>query len=105
MRRAEFKVGDKLWRLTVVGTKDKVGNKRRYQLVCDCDCGTKGIEIYAGDLKAGNRKSCGCLKREGNKSRDNNKAFVDRLVLTPKHTELINLTKDLFRAMDGVRRG
>ena len=38
-------------------------DKRRYQYLCKCDCGTEKM-VSGCNLKNGTSKSCGCLKRE-----------------------------------------
>lgn len=32
--------------------------------LCDCDCGTKGVQVSASSLVKGSTKSCGCLRKE-----------------------------------------
>lgn len=57
--------GQKFGRLTVVerdclATK-KRGNHARW--ICRCDCGNYTV-VASGNLKSGDTKSCGCLRRE-----------------------------------------
>lgn len=56
--------GNKYGRLTVLrpASKQKPGG---FRWVCQCDCG-KLTEHKGVRLRAGNVKSCGCLKRETN---------------------------------------
>lgn len=57
--------GKKYGRLTVLGLSDKRSGRKSYW-VCQCECGNK--KLVRGDvLKAGDVKSCGCLKKEQNK--------------------------------------
>lgn len=49
-------IGQKFGRLTVAGRDGQ-------HWVCDCDCGGK-TRALAGNLRKGNTKSCGCLRRE-----------------------------------------
>lgn len=53
--------GMKFGRLTVVGSKKKVGG--RLVWFCKCVCG-KGLNIRDDSLKSGHSKSCGCLSRD-----------------------------------------
>ncbi len=54
--------GQKFGRLFVI--ERMANNKHRQSMwLCRCDCG-KEKTIWSGDLKSGNTKSCGCLKRE-----------------------------------------
>jgi len=57
-------IDKKFGRLTVLGFA-YVKNSRSY-LKCKCDCGSEK-NIAEHDLKNGNTKSCGCLKKEGNR--------------------------------------
>ena len=62
-RLLEDLIGQKFGRLTVIELfKHPTDNKRTYWK-CKCECGKEPI-VRAGSLKAGNTKSCGCLKRE-----------------------------------------
>jgi hypothetical protein len=54
--------GIRFGRLLVIGPNDKEG---AYFWATLCDCGTIK-SAYGGNLRAGNIKSCGCLKRENN---------------------------------------
>lgn len=54
--------GQKIGKLTAIkrAGKDKNG---RIMWLCKCDCGNL-INVSTTDLRAGRRKSCGCLKKE-----------------------------------------
>ena len=54
-------VGRKFGRLIAV--KRTANFKRQVRWLCKCDCGIK-VVVYAGHLKNGNTKSCGCYQRE-----------------------------------------
>lgn len=43
--------------------------------ICDCKCGTKGIEVLGKSLKNGATQSCGCIHKEQlvNRNKDNKK--------------------------------
>ena len=43
--------------------------------ICDCKCGTKGIEVLGKSLKNGATQSCGCIRKEQlvNRNKDNKK--------------------------------
>lgn len=54
--------GDKYGRLTVIKEVDRDKRNNRMWL-CKCDCGNDVIANQKG-LRSGNKKSCGCLRRE-----------------------------------------
>lgn len=56
-------VGEKHGRLTVIAQNPQ---RLRGQLTwdCVCDCGERILAVKGGDLRSGNTKSCGCLRRE-----------------------------------------
>lgn len=55
-------IGQKFGILTVLKRTD--GNQRGYcRWLCKCICGKEKI-ISSGDLKSGNTKSCGCLRKK-----------------------------------------
>jgi hypothetical protein len=62
MAERTWGVGEVFSRLTVV-RRGRSENGRQYW-VCDCSCGTKGLERRADKLVDGRVKSCGCLNRE-----------------------------------------
>ena len=53
--------GQKFGRLLVVGRAANLGRKTMWE--CRCDCG-KTLVVWAGALKNGNTKSCGCLRQD-----------------------------------------
>lgn len=56
-------IGKKFGRLTVTRlSENKSGKKGRLMYYCDCDCGTKDIEVVGEHLRSGHTQSCGCLK-------------------------------------------
>jgi hypothetical protein len=57
----KIKLGDVYGRFTVIGRLPVRDRKRWY--LCRCECGTE-VEVRAQNLRSGNTKSCGCLKRE-----------------------------------------
>jgi hypothetical protein len=54
--------GKKFGRLTVINRVEKRPNGRAFWH-CECDCGNKLI-VIGKDLRNGNTKSCGCLRKE-----------------------------------------
>ena len=54
-------VGDRYFRLAVIGRAENVGHQKRW--LCRCDCGTIKV-IPASSLLSGRTKACGCLRRE-----------------------------------------
>lgn len=55
-------VGQKFGRLTVV-KKDESSTPKKVYWFCVCDCGTN-YRVAGADLRSGDIKSCGCLRRE-----------------------------------------
>ena len=53
--------GEKFNRLTVLGRAGSHGGRACWN--CLCDCG-QSVIVETADLKSGNTKSCGCMKRE-----------------------------------------
>lgn len=53
--------GERFGKLTVLRFSRK--QKGRYYWICKCDCGNEK-EVCIIDLKAGNTRSCGCIRRE-----------------------------------------
>lgn len=55
-------IGQKFGRLTVISkSSEKTSNKIKW--CCLCDCGNT-VVVTGQDLKSGNTKSCGCLRKE-----------------------------------------
>ena len=75
MRKIEVKPGDRYGRLTIVEeTESRVepsGRKKR-QVICNCDCGKKGLVLSLDGLRTGNTKSCGCYRKESIKKTKKN---------------------------------
>lgn len=58
--------GKRFGRLTVVEFVESKNGKSKWK--CACDCGLSVIAV-GGNLRSGNTKSCGCLRRETTKMR------------------------------------
>lgn len=56
--------GERYCRLNVMGRDPQ----RHMHWLCRCDCG-ETVSVLQGNLRRGNSKSCGCLKREKNGER------------------------------------
>jgi hypothetical protein len=67
--KSTYKIGDKVWRLTII---DKVlrttpSGRRRSNYACLCECGNPKVVYAEGyNLKNGRFKSCGCLRKRAN---------------------------------------
>ena len=62
------RIGERFGRLTIVEEKEpKLYKPRTYARIflCKCDCGNMVVASYT-NLKAGNVRSCGCLKKDCN---------------------------------------
>ena len=57
--------GQKFGRLTVIGLDQEESDKQHKGIyICNCDCGTKGINVDMYLLREGLKKSCNCLRKE-----------------------------------------
>jgi hypothetical protein len=68
----DIKIGKRFERLTIIDfIKKPYGDEMRGFAVCDCSCGTKGVEVLPESLRNGDTTSCGCFQREsvGNRFR------------------------------------
>lgn len=54
--------GQRFGKLTVIKDSGKRVN-HKVMWLCQCDCGNQ-IEVSGDNLKSGNTKSCGCLRKE-----------------------------------------
>ena len=61
MSKLDVLTGKKFQRLLVLDNYYRKNNRTYW--TCQCDCGNI-IDVYAGHLKNGHTKSCGCLKRD-----------------------------------------
>ena len=77
-------IGSKYGMLTIVELAGKSKDRQKVYL-CKCDCGKK-IKAISGNLKKGNTKSCGCIRKE--------KTSVRMSKLNFKHGETINVTAE-----------
>lgn len=57
------RTGQRHGRLTVIALLGRASNGDALWS-CSCDCGAE-VEVSASNLRTGNTRSCGCLKREG----------------------------------------
>lgn len=89
--------GQKFGRLTVIGKSERRSANGDVYYICDCDCGTKGIEVVRSSLvaKDSHRQiSCGCWVKEGhsvtNRHNDREEAIVTYLYgkLKVRHRKL-----------------
>lgn len=65
-------IGQRFGRLVVVDDappKVQPSGQTKRQVICDCDCGTKGVVVRLECLKSGTTSSCGCLKSEKSRER------------------------------------
>lgn len=59
--------GKRFGRLVVKGKGNgrfTKGGQYKATWICDCDCGTRGVEVDGAKLRNGHTKSCGCLVAE-----------------------------------------
>jgi hypothetical protein len=62
--RATNLVGQRFGKLTVIAR----GENDKSRFICKCNCGTTTL-VVGGNLRSGNTKSCGCLRKELSASR------------------------------------
>lgn len=58
---AKDMTGQKIGRLLVLSYSGTIGNRRSW--LCRCDCGNEVVRM-GSDLRVGDTRSCGCLKRD-----------------------------------------
>ena len=61
-RRKGKLTGQRFGRLTVLEEEPQRDPRGRVKWVCRCDCGSI-VSVAGADLRSGNTKSCGCLRR------------------------------------------
>lgn len=59
-------IGKKFNKLTVIEKYNKCEKTKRSQWKCICECGNE-VVVKTNELTTGNKKSCGCLKKENTK--------------------------------------
>ena len=59
-KRIPLSPGDRFGRLVVI---ERVPSAYNPRYLCRCDCGRQ-LEVFGGNLRSGNSRSCGCLQRE-----------------------------------------
>lgn len=67
MNNSKDLTGQKFGRWTVLGLECDCNRSQNAKWKCQCECGTIKA-VYAGNLKYGKSKSCGCLQKEINAS-------------------------------------
>ena len=100
--------GQRFGRLVVIG-RDLIKSKWQQAMwACKCDCGTT-ISVRGQDLRRGNSRSCGCLRKEtsGGKRRKNRptvregaaeKALVGRRIGKLLITQFLGVSKTTGQA-------
>lgn len=61
--KKEDLLGQVFGRLTVIGSAEPVGKRKRSAWLCRCECGVEKV-VKSEELKNGDTKSCGCLNNE-----------------------------------------
>ena len=57
--------GKRYGKLTVIERSDRKNSSGMYYWFCDCDCGSKRIEVDGHNLVSRGTQSCGCIKSKG----------------------------------------
>lgn len=66
MPKRENLIGQKFGHLTVIKLdEEKTKTSKRTHWICECDCGSKNIEISGHNLISRDTKSCGCVRSKG----------------------------------------
>lgn len=90
LQRVNNLTGQKFGRLTVIGLDEKQQTRKTYW-ICQCECGN--IKTVRSDsLQNGTIRSCGCLKRE-----------QDRTNLTANHSHKQSGTR-LYKTWQGIKK-
>ena len=84
-KTAENLTGRRFGKLLVIEQRG-VNNFHNALWLCRCDCGNE-IIVRAGDLKSGNTKSCGCVKKNDLTGRRYGKLLVQKRLDTRDHGE------------------
>ena len=58
-------IGQKFGKLIVKKRSQRKDSNGQYYWICDCDCGSKNIEISGHNLISRDTKSCGCVRSKG----------------------------------------
>lgn len=58
-------VGEKFGKLTIIKKSQRKDTNGQYYWFCNCDCGTKNIEISGHNLISRGTLSCGCISSKG----------------------------------------
>ena len=79
-------IGQRFGKLVVTKRSQKKNTSGQYFWICDCDCGTKNIEIDGHNLISRGTESCGCVRSKGEEKIakilfDNNIPFLREYVL------------------------
>lgn len=75
--------GKRFGKLTVIG-KDENSRPKKVRWICQCDCGSDPKSIQASNLKSGQTKSCGCI-RKGMNTKDMTGQRINKLLVVEKH--------------------
>lgn len=65
-------IGQRFGKLVVVADttpKMQPSGQTKRQVICDCDCGTKGVVVRLECLKSGITSSCGCIRAKKSRER------------------------------------
>lgn len=86
-----LQIGDKYGLLTIIDylglRKQSSRNRNEAWYLCQCDCGSKPIEVRGNDLRTGSKNSCGCMCSSGEtqikKILEENNIFYKKEVIYP----------------------
>lgn len=92
--------GDRFGRLTAIEKKGWDQQRHATMWLCRCDCG-KEVVVQSNNLLAGHTKSCGCARKDAQKSPEKRIAALKASPHTGKSEE--NLKAKAFRLSDGKR--
>lgn len=75
--------GKRFGKLIVV-KKDINSRPKKIRWICQCDCGSKEKSISVSNLKSGQTKSCGCI-RKGMNTKEMTGKRINKLIVIRKH--------------------
>ena len=80
-------IGQRFGKLVVTNRSQKKNKSGQYYWICECDCGSKNIEIDGHNLISRGTISCGCIRSKGEEKiasilTENNILFLREYILT-----------------------
>lgn len=99
--KVKNEIGNRYGKLVVISPSTPIasGNGSKFRWICQCDCGNTKI-VTGADLRQGDVKSCGCLKKD--KRKDFGESSFNRLYRQYKK-DAEKRNKEFHLSKDDVR--